>query len=223
MVPATFTNINIIGSNLFLLLALRRMASLTSERNLEKKLLDASLYITVAGLFNFWALLFFAPLFWVLLRSASKTFRHIFIPLVGLFTVLLLTVAYHLIVHDSLQWFTTWFPKLQMDFGAYNSAGLLIPTAFIGGLLIWATVFRILALSTVQRKLQQNYILLVWILGTAVAIGFLQSVNTGSEILFLCAPLAIVTANYLEKVSDFWFKEILLWTIAVLPVALLFV
>lgn len=222
MVPAIFNDMNTVGSNVFLLLALRRMASLVSERNMEKKLLDASLYITIAGLFHSWSLVFFLPLYWVLFRSSSNSFRMFLIPFVGLSAILIFAITYHLVMNDSLAWFTTRIPAISFDFASYNSARLLIPTAFIATLFIWTMVYRILRVGNVQRKHQQNYMLLVWVLLVCLGIGFLSPENAGSELLYVCGPLAITTANYLEKITDRWFKEVLLWLVVILPIVLLF-
>ncbi|MAZ73172.1 MAG: hypothetical protein CMC70_08475, partial [Flavobacteriaceae bacterium] len=112
MFPIIFAEVNSVFSSIFLLLALRRMVSLTSEKNIEKKILDASLYITIAALFHFWSILFLIPLYWGVIRIASASFRMLFIPLAGIFTVLLLAVTVHLLVFDSLAGFLGWVPGL---------------------------------------------------------------------------------------------------------------
>jgi len=222
MLPTIFNEVSIIFSNVFLLLALRRMVSLISEKNIEKKIFDASLYITIAALFHFWSVLFLLPLFWGIVRIASASFRLLFIPLVGIFTVLILAVTAHLLVFDSLAWFLDWVPKFGLDFSAYNKANVLVPSAFIATLLIWTLVHRIMKFSSMPRKLQQNYRLLTITTVVSGVILFLSPIKTGAEILFLFAPFSIVVTNYLERLSDFWFKEILCWVFVLMPIGLLF-
>ncbi|WP_432412246.1 DUF6427 family protein [Rasiella sp. SM2506] len=222
MLPIVFTEVNIIFSSIFLLLALRRMVSLTSEKNIEKKILDASLYIAIAALFHFWSILFLLPLYFGIIRITSASFRLLFIPVVGIFTVLVLTITIHLLIFDSLAWFLSWLPALNLDFSAYNKASILVPSAFIATLLVWTLVLRIMKFSSMPRKAQRNYRLLTISTLVSVVILFLSDTKTGAEILFLCAPLTIVITNYLEHLNDFWFKEILLWVFVLLPVGLLF-
>lgn len=222
MVPIILTEITIILSNVFLLLALRRMVSLTSEKNIEKKIFDASFYIAIAGLFNFWSVLFLLPLYWGTIRISSASFRLLFIPIIGVFTVLILAVTLHLLIFDSLAWFLDWMPLLRLDFSAYNKGSILIPSAFIATLLVWTLVVRIIKFSSMPRKSQRNYRLLTITTVISVIVLFLSPIKTGAEILFLCAPLAIVVTNYLERITDFWFKEMLLWVFVVMPIGLLF-
>ncbi|RDK88534.1 DUF6427 family protein [Marinirhabdus gelatinilytica] len=223
MLPVVFTSANIIFANVFLLLALRRMASLTSEKNIEKKIFDASFYITIAMLFQFWSVLFFAPLYWVISRSNVASFRMLFIPLAGVFAVLILWVTAHLLMFDSVTWFLDWIPPLQFDFGTYNKANVLLPVAFIATLLVWTMVLRVLKFSSMPKKLQQNYRLITFVVITSMAMLFLGPIKTGAELLFLYAPLSIVATNYIERLKDILFKEMLLWAFVLLPIALLFV
>jgi Family of unknown function (DUF6427) len=222
MLPVIFTNINIIFSNVFLLLALRRMVSLPSQKNIEKKLFDAAFYITIASLFHFWSILLFLPLYWAIVRIASVSFRLFFIPLVGAIAVLVLAVTIHLLAFDSLTWFTQWLPVLNLDFSAYNKTSILVPSAFIATLVLWTVSIRIMKFASLPRKMQHNYRLLTIVTVTSVLIIFCSPEKTGSEILFICAPLSIVVTNYLERLSDVWFKEMLLWILVLLPIILLF-
>ncbi len=222
MLPIIFTEATIIFSSMFLLLALRRMVSLSSEKNIEKKIFDATLYISIATLFHFWSILFLLPLYFGIIRITTVSFRLLYIPLAGIFTVLILAITLHLMIFDNLVWFLNWLPTISLDFGAYNKASVLVPSAFIATLLVWTLVLRIMRFSSMPRKAQRNYRLLTIATIVSVAILFLSETKTGAEILFLCAPLAIVVTNYLEHLNDFWFKEILLWVFVLLPIGLLF-
>ena len=78
LIPAVFSETNLLLANLFLLLSLRRILSLTSEKNLEKKILDASIWISIASLFYFWSILFFIILIIALFQRGIKTIRYWF-------------------------------------------------------------------------------------------------------------------------------------------------
>ncbi|MGB1451143.1 MAG: hypothetical protein ACPG7E_05460, partial [Marinirhabdus sp.] len=102
--PVVYTVPNIVFASVLLLLAYRRVISVSTGKNIEKKILDASLYISVAGLFYFWAVLFFLVLYLAIARRAILSFRLLFIPLAGLFAVATLCIAYCLLAHGSLGW-----------------------------------------------------------------------------------------------------------------------
>ena len=42
--------------------------------------------------------------------------------------------------------------------------------------------------------------------------------KTGSEFLFLFAPLAIIMTNYLEVIEETWFKEVIVWVLVITPI-----
>ena len=71
MVPILFQDSKPVFSLLFLLLALRRILSFNSKKNIQKKILDASLWIGIATLFYFWSLLFFFVLYAALIQLAE--------------------------------------------------------------------------------------------------------------------------------------------------------
>ena len=222
MLPSIFSEENIVTSVVFVLLALRRIASLPSERNIEKKLFDASFYISIAALFHFWSVLFLILLYWAITKISVKSFRMLFIPITGIMAALLFSVVYHLLVHNSLAWYAHWIPTLSLDFSAYNQATLLIPSAIIGALIVWIIVIRMIRVTTIQRKQQRNYKLITFMLIISLAVTLLSEEKSGAELLFLLSPLAIVTTNYFERKLDFWFQEVLLWVFMALPFGLFF-
>ena len=62
LLPQCLKNNNILIANMFVLLAMRRIISLRTQKNIYKKLLDAALWICIASLFYFWSFLFFEKL-----------------------------------------------------------------------------------------------------------------------------------------------------------------
>ena len=61
--PSVFDNTNLIISNFFILLALRRLISLQSLKASKEKIFDASLWIFMATLFHFWSIIFIILVF----------------------------------------------------------------------------------------------------------------------------------------------------------------
>jgi hypothetical protein len=51
----------------------------------------------------------------------------------------------------------------------------------------------------------------------AIAILVIVPQKSGAEFLFLFAPLSIIMANYMEIISEKWFKEILIWMLMLVP------
>ena len=56
--PSVWTNIQLLLSNFFILLAMRRILSMHSAKAPKEKIFDASLWIFIASFFHFWSVLF---------------------------------------------------------------------------------------------------------------------------------------------------------------------
>lgn len=232
MLPVIFFQYKIILANAFLLLALRRIISLRSDKNSTKKIFDASVWITVASLFYFWSLLFFIPLWIAIIQKPNANYKQMLVPFTGFAAVLLINTAYQLLVNDSFVWFINWQDSISFDFSKYNSAAVLLPVTVILGFYIWTGVYRILKISTVSLKEKSNYLLLLYLSFTSFFVALFGPEKTGAEILFILAPVAIISANYIENfeteryvekdVAEFWFKEIMLWLVVILPFVFLF-
>lgn len=222
MIPVIFSDRNILISNLFLLFALRRILSLSSEKKINKKILDASLWITVASLFYFWSLLFFIILFIAILQKPSKNYRQVLIPFIGFFTVFTLITSYQILWNDSFLWFLNLDTTIGTDFKEYKSLSIFIPILVISTLIIWTLINRFLMFSSILKKNKPNYIIMFIVLMTSILITMLTNEKTGAELFFIIAPLAIITANYIENSMTYWFKELLLWSVVFLPVFILY-
>ena len=232
MLPVIFFQFKIILANAFLLLALRRIMSLRSDKNSTKKILDASVWITIASLFYFWSILFFIPLWIAVIQKPNSNYKQMLVPFTGFLAVLLINTAYQLLANDSFAWFLNWKDSISFDFSKYNSASVLFPVTVILGFYIWTGIYRILKISTVSLKEKSNYLLLLYLSFTSFFVALLGPEKTGAEILFILAPVAIIAANYIENfeteryvekdVAEFWFKEIMLWLVVILPFIFLF-
>ncbi|MEM0517554.1 DUF6427 family protein [Aequorivita flava] len=232
MLPVIFLQHKIIFANAFLLLALRRIMSLRSDRNSSKKILDASLWITLAALFYFWSLLFFIPLWIAIVQKPNSNYKQLLIPFTGFLAVVLLNTAYQLLFNNSIGWLYTWKEEIRFNFSAYNSVSILIPVTIISAFYIWTGFYRVLKIPALPLKEKPNFILLLYVSLTTLFVALGAPDKTGAEVLFVLAPVSIICANYIESsfkdrnrrndASEFWFKEIMLWMVVILPVIFLF-
>jgi hypothetical protein len=223
MVPSVYNDISIVLSNVFLLLATRRVLSLNTEKNTEKKIFDAAMYITIASLLYFWALLFFIVLIIGITQKTRRSPRYFLIPLLSALSIGLLFTSYQLITYDSLSWFYAW-PRFQdFDFTSYNNLLLLVPAILLVGLLLWTGSVRFLQIPSLSKKEKPAASSMVLITVVLLFISILGSHNNGSELFFLMMPVAISTANFVETNTTkerAIFNEILLWLILVVALVL---
>ncbi len=232
MLPVIFLQHKILLANAFLILALRRIMSLRSDKNSSKKILDASFWITIASLFYFWSLLFFIPLWIAIIQKPNSNYKQMLIPFTGFAAVLIINTAYQLIINDSFAWFFNWMEPISFDFSKYNSPSVLVPATVILAFYIWTGVYRTLRLSAVSIKEKSNYLLMLYVSLISLLTALMGPEKTGAEILFVLAPISIIAANYIEgfetdryvekDITEFWFKEIMLWLVVVLPFVFLF-
>jgi hypothetical protein len=206
--------------------------SLRSDTNSQKKILDASVWITVSSLFHFWSLLFFIPLWIAIVQKPNANYKQMLIPLTGFAAVFIVNTAVQFIIYDSFSWFFNWKQPISFDFSKYNSASILVPVTVILAFYIWAGFYRIIKMSSIPSKHKYNHLLLFYVSLTSFFVALMEPEKTGAEILFILAPVAIIAANYIESfgmdhyvekdVAEFWFKEIMLWLVVVLPFVFLF-
>ncbi len=222
MIPFFFNDSNLAFSFFFLLLALRRILSVSSQKNIEKKILDASIWITIAALFYFWSILFFIILFISIIQLTSTNYKLVFIPFVGFTSVIMLTSVYHTMVNNDIWSFLEYKDQISFDFSPYYSLKIIIPSIFILLSGIFAFVYKSITISKTPLKEKSTYWILFFFLLIGIILIVLKNNKNGSELLFLLVPISIFTANFIESIDKKWISELFLWFAFILPFALFF-
>ena len=217
MYPIVLEEVNVVVSAAFILLSLRRILSLSSDKNTKKKILDASLWISIAAFFYFWSLLFFVVLFVAIINKASKNYKLFFIPFVGFLAVFTLITVYYLLMEDVLLWFLNSNYQIGFDFSVYKNVKIIIPTVFLLLSLIVSVLNRNFNSLTISLKEKSKFNLLLFSLFVGLSIIIITPQKNGSELIFLFAPLAIFVTYLIETVSKKWVSELLLTLMILLP------
>ncbi|MBC7440014.1 MAG: hypothetical protein H7250_08535, partial [Flavobacterium sp.] len=100
--PSVLGNMNLILSNFFILLALRRLISLQSLKESKEKIFDASLWIFVASLFHFWSILYIILVFISIIFHVARDYRNWVLPFIAFFAVGIISIAVSLIFNKDL-------------------------------------------------------------------------------------------------------------------------
>ena len=208
--PKTLSNEFLIISNLFILLALRRLISMQSLITPKEKIFDASFWIFTASLFNFWCILFIFLVFFSIIFHVSRDYRNWLIPFIAFFTVLVVGVLGALIFNPNI--IQNYVSQIVIDFDLkyietifQNIAlSIYIITAFI------AFVSMILILSSKLSNLQSSYrkIMFAFIIGLVVF--FISPNKDNSSLIYTFVPVSIMLTNYLETIHKYWIKETIL-------------
>jgi hypothetical protein len=219
LVPQVYKSPQLILANIFVLLATRRILSLTTEKNTVKKIFDATMYITLASFCYGWAILFFLALYPAITNKTKFKLPYIFIPIIGFIGITSIAVAYQLLVTDSYSWLYHWFPQRDFDLSAYANKELIITTTFLLGVLLWMGMARLSKLAALSKKERPSAITILLIALISVGIILVKTQKNGSELFFLFAPLAAITSNYIESGTSKTrrvFNELFLWSILLL-------
>jgi len=221
LLPETILNSKLLIANLFILLASRRIISLRSNKEIKKKLFDAAFWISIATLFYFWAILFYVMIIAGLILYRIVDIKNWIIPFTGTFTVAILGASYMILTsHDLMHYFNNQI-GLSFDFSSLNSKGIIISSTIILSYGIWSLFYFIRRLKAKSKKSRPSFILVIFSAIIGLLVMAVAPRKNGSEFLFLFAPLAIIITNYLETISEKWFKETLLYGLVVTPILIL--
>lgn len=218
ILPETLLNSRTLIANLFVLFALRRIISLRSKKEIKKKLFDASFWITVASLLYFWSALFFVLIIAALVLYVITDAKNWLIPVMGILTVAIISVSYMVVMNQDINKFFNNLIDVSFDFSPLNSKRIIIGSTILFSFGIWSLFYYIKNLKSKAKSLRPSFSLIIIATIIGLVIVIISPIKDGSEFIFLFAPLAIIMTNYLEVISEKWFKESLLWVLLLTPI-----
>lgn len=220
-IPQAFLDYKIVVSNLFTLLALRRIISIKSKKEVIKKLFDSGLLIGAASLFYFWAILFFPLILIALLLFSETTPKYYLVPFIGLATVALLAICFSLLVYDDYLKALPIDTNINLDLSNYNSLQFITAITMLLSFGLWSSLFYLRDIKKKMRSYRPSYKVLFFACMIASIIVLFAPKKNGSEFLFLFAPIAVIITNYIETIEEKWFKEVFLGLLVIIPIVLL--
>jgi hypothetical protein len=180
LIPQAFLNVKIIISNLFVILALRRLLSLSSQKNTIKKLLDFGVLIALAALFNKWAISGFLIVIVALIYYPERRFNYWILPFIGVLAVSIITYTVYLYIPEVLLYTDLIFYYRWLNFTTYgwqiNLAIILLLIFALYGLL-----FYIPNVKKKKRIKQPAFYLVVFIFLMLIFISVIQPYKTAAE------------------------------------------
>ncbi|WP_281297817.1 DUF6427 family protein [Flavobacterium limnophilum] len=196
--PSVLNNVNLVASNFFILLALRRLISLQSLKASKEKIFDASLWIFVASLFHFWSILYIILVFISIIFHVSRDYRNWVLPFIALFSVAIIAslfsvifdtsiiefVKTHATINFKLDYFTNNYQNGA--FSIYITIALFFVISMLGSLSN-----RPLLLHSSYKKIISSFFIGIVI--------FAVSANKSNDLLlFTFAPLAMMATSHIE-------------------------
>ncbi|WP_339658821.1 DUF6427 family protein [Flavobacterium frigidarium] len=196
--PSIFDKLDLVVSNFFIILAIRRLISLQSLSASKEKIFDASLWIFIAAIFHFWSILYLVLVFISIMFHVARDYKNWLLPFIALFGVSILFIFASIVFQfDSTDYL---YEQVQTSFAInyfksnYENAALSIYATVI--LFFVVSIFgslsnRPLVLHTTYKK-----ILASLFIGIVV---YLVSANKSNDVLlFTVAPLSMLAASHIE-------------------------
>ena len=218
LTPNVFQNSKPILSTVFILLALRRILSFNSKKNIQKKILDASLWIGIATLFYFWSILFLLVLYAALIQLASKNFKLFLIPIIGMFVVFIICTIYFLYLDNNIYWFTDYENFTSFDFSSYKPLKNFFSLFVMLSMIVISLVFKFLNFTKTPLRKKSKYWIIIFTLITGIIIVILTAQKNGIELIFTIVPISILFSNFIEAIQRKWVSEVMLWFILIAPI-----
>jgi hypothetical protein len=196
--PSALDNSNLIISNFFILLALRRLVSLQSLKNSQEKIFDASLWIFVAALFHFWSILFIVLVFISIIFHVSSDYRNWLLPFIAFFTIAILCAFYSAVFDvNTIEYIRNGMTtNFEINYFTNNYQN--------GALSIYATIalFFIISmfasLSNRPQLLHASFKKIIASFFIGVIIYVVSPNKSNDLLLFTFAPLAVMATAHIE-------------------------
>jgi hypothetical protein len=206
--PTTLGSPNLIISNFFIILALRRLISLQSLVAPKEKIFDASMWIFLAALFHFWSILFIVLVFVSIALHVARDYRNWILPYIALFTIATLYAVFVLIYDTSLFAHLLDDAILNFDFNYFTNKYQNIAISIYAAITALFLFSQIVAFPSKPLVHHNSYkkIILAFFLGFII---YLVSPDKNNSILiYTFMPLAVMATSYFEGIKIKWSQEV---------------
>jgi hypothetical protein len=191
-------NTDLIASNFFILLALRRLISLQSLKASKEKIFDASLWIFVATLFHFWSILYIVLVFISIIFHVSRDYRNWILPFIAFFAVGIIFVVFSIAFDISIIEFVNSHAATNfgLDYFTNNYQNGAFSIYLTIALFFVISMFASLSNKPLLLHSSFKKIIASFFIGIII---FLISPNKSNDLLlFTFAPLAVMATSHIE-------------------------
>ena len=214
--PDSLTNSDIIISNMFMLLAFRRILSLNSKSNLKKKYFDVGIWLCIAVFFFPWTGIFIAPFLITFFLWRKDSIKHFIILALGFLSIVFLVIMAAVLFDVSVPELTLDYSEISINFiftsDFYSKISFFILFLFSG----WVISQTFSETIIKPNPLKQLYIILFSIFLSSVTMSLTSNISVPQNFLFSFFPISIIAANFTQNQRTHWVSEFFIITIIVL-------
>ena len=215
--PETLADNNAVGCSFFLLLAMRRLISIRSLKNIKLKIFDATLWILVASLCYDWASLFLILVFSAIYIYEPKNIRNWMVPFAGVFVFFMIAYTVSILIgRTDLLWEHYRFAfKADMDnFASWAKSVRLI--VYVLAVAITG-VLSFLKLGKMGLGKIVTLRLTALCFGIGLGLEILLSGSGYHPLMVTFFPAVVFLTSYVESIKKPNIKEIVLMVSIALP------
>lgn len=222
MFPRAMEINNLFVSLFFLLLAMRRIYSIRTFKNVKQKLFDSGLWIGVAALFYMWSSIFLGLIFLAVFVHKRQEIRNLIIPIVGFITPIFLAFTYYFVTDDISSFYNRLIFEYSLSFDNYFAINLWLPIIILFILSIIGIAIVSIKIYSLTNDLKPSWALILAHFFIAIYIIIFSPIKDGSEMLFIFFPISIIIANNLQLINKRVFREILVYGLLALSFSVYF-
>ena len=216
--PETLGDSNAVFTSFFLLLAMRRLLSIKSLKNIKLKIFDSGLWICISSIFYEWSILYLLLVFAAIYIYDPKNIRNWLVLLSVAFCFFMILYGVLVLLDE------TSFMKNHYDFAINYDAIFPIKWWSSLKLSLYALLNMVLAFSTFIHlgKAGMGKVIIMRLIALSFLIGlvvnFLVTSENTSAIMITFFPSVIFIVNYLESIKKPKFLEVLLIASILVPI-----
>ncbi|WP_026977240.1 hypothetical protein [Flavobacterium tegetincola] len=206
--PTTLGNSNLIISNFFILLALRRLISLQSLVTPKEKIFDASMWIFLAALFHFWSILFIALVFLSIALHSARDYRSWVLPYIALFTISTLAAVFILMYDPALWDYVLKGATFSFDFDYFTNKFQNIAISIYAAITALFLFSQIVAYPSKPLVHHNSYKKIIFAFFIGFIIYIVSPDKNNSVLIYTFMPLAVMATSYFEGIKIKWTQEV---------------
>ena len=208
--PTILDDTKIVLSNVFLLLALRRLVSLKTLNSPKEKIFDASFWIFLSAIFHFWSILYIVLVFISIVFHTGKDFKNWLLPFVSFLCVWILYIFVSLILFDNYTINDNIF-DVSFNFFAFDNVYQNMALALFVSISALFFASQTFDYQNKPLNMQSSYKQIYFSFILAVGIYIFSPNKSNDLLIYSFAPLSILGANMFEKFEDSVYKEVSLY------------
>lgn len=208
--PTILDNPKIVLSNVFLLLALRRLISLKTLNSPKEKIFDASFWIFLSAIFHFWSILYIVLVFISIIFHFGKDYKNWILPFVSFLCVWILYIFASLVLYDNYTVNNAIF-NVSFNFFAFDNVFQNMALASFVSLSVLFFSSQTIDYQNKPLNMQSSYKQIYFSFILAVGIYIFSANKSNDLLIYSFAPLSILGANMFEKFEDNIYKEVSLY------------